>query len=196
MNKQYQKSVEILKSGGIVVMPSDTVYGIFGSALNKRVVEEMYKVRRRRPEKPFIILVASEKDLKHFDIELDNNNPAHFIFSKGGISMIVNCKNKQFKYLYRNMQSLAFRIPSCKNERGRRLKKLLEKTGPLVAPSANLEGEPTVQTIREARNVFGDKVDFYISEGRRLTSQPSTLIKFVNGEIQVLRGKLNNSKQK
>jgi L-threonylcarbamoyladenylate synthase len=192
MNKQYQKAVEILKRGGIVVMPADTVYGTFASALNKKAVEKLYALRHRKPEHPFIIVVASIKDLKYFNIQFDKNNLAHSIFAKGGISAVLPSPQKvaeKFRYLG-EVDFFAFRIPSQKNKRGRALKKLLEKTGPLVAPSANLEGGQTVQTIQEARQVFDNQVDLYISNGRRLTAEPSTLIKLVDGKIKVLRGRL------
>lgn len=66
------------------------------------------------------------------------------------------------------------------------LRTLLHKTGPLVAPSANLEGHPPAWTVREAKRYFDDKVDFYIDAGR-LGGRPSTLIKIENGKVIVLR---------
>lgn len=190
MDKRYKKAAEILKEGRVVVMPSDTIYGIFGLALNESVVEKVYKLRKRRPTKPMIILISSVNDLKKFNIKINQTDKIFSILKSGGISAVFHCDNKKFKYLHRGEKSLAFRIPNDKNKRGGLLKKLLKKTGPLVAPSANFEGEPTAKTMTEARNIFGDTVDFYISEGRRLVCSPSTLIKFTDGEIEVLRGKL------
>lgn len=190
MDKRYKKAAKILKEGGVVVMPSDTIYGIFGLALNENVVEKVYKLRKRRPSKPMIILISSVNDLRKFGIEVDRKNKIFSILKSSGVSVIFPCESKKFKYLHRGEQSLAFRIPNDKNKRGRLLKDLLKKTGPLVAPSANFEGEPSVKTITEAINIFGDTVDFYISEGRRLVCSPSTLVKLVNGKVEVLRGKL------
>lgn len=190
MDNKYKKAVKILKGGGVVVMPADTIYGIFGLALDEGVVEKIYKLRKRRPTKPMIILISSVKDLRKFDIEVDRKNEIFSILKRGGISVVFPCDNEKFKYLHRGEKSLAFRIPSEKNKRGRFLKELLKKTGPLVAPSANFEGKPATQTIAETEDIFGDKVAFYISEGRRLTCSPSTLVKFVDGKVEVLRGKL------
>jgi L-threonylcarbamoyladenylate synthase len=63
---------------------------------------------------------------------------------------------------------------------------LLQRTGPLIAPSANFEGEPPASTIRAAKKYFGKKVDFYADAGR-LVSRPSTLIKMEKGWLIVLR---------
>lgn len=188
MNEKYKEAAKILKKGGIVVLPSDTIYGIFGLALNEDVVEKVYKLRKRRPNKPMIILISSVNDLKKFNIEVNKKDEIFSILKKGGISAVFPCDYKEFKYLHRDQRSLAFRIPNGKNKRGRMLKELLKKTGPLVAPSANFEGELPAETLTEAKEIFGNTVDFYIGEGRRLSCPPSTLVRFVDGEVEVLRG--------
>ncbi len=66
------------------------------------------------------------------------------------------------------------------------LRDLLLQTGPLMAPSANKEGEPTATTVEEARRAFGDRVDLYVDVGV-LDSLPSTLVKFENNKPIVLR---------
>ncbi len=74
--------------------------------------------------------------------------------------------------------------------KNKKLFSLLQKTGPLVAPSANPQGLTPASNIKEAKKYFGDRVDFYIAGGT-LISKPSTIIKInKNGEIEVLRGKL------
>ena len=88
---------------------------------------------------------------------------------------------KKFEYLHRGTKTLAFRIPKAAW-----LRKLLQETGPLIAPSANFEGEPPALTIRAAKKYFGENVDFYADAGR-LVSKPSTLIKIERGKVTVLR---------
>ena len=101
----------------------------------------------------------------------------------GKVSVILPCKNKEFKYLHRGTNSLAFRFPAKKS-----LLEILKKTGPLVAPSANPEGLKPAENITEAKKYFGDKVDFYLAGGS-LKSEPSTLIEISkDGEVGVLRG--------
>ncbi len=65
-----KRVIEVIKSGGIGVIPTDTIYGIIGSALQKESVEKIYKVRRRDPAKPFIILISSLVDLELFSISI------------------------------------------------------------------------------------------------------------------------------
>lgn len=98
----------------------------------------------------------------------------------GPVSIILDC-NKKFDYLHRGTKALAFRLPNDSW-----LKSLLKKTGPLVAPSANLEGHSPALTIKQAKRYFSDNVDFYFDRGK-LESEPSTLIKIKRGQVIVLR---------
>ncbi len=68
--KQYSKEISgILKSGGIGILPTDTIYGIVGSALNKETVRRIYRLRKRNLRKPMIILIDSISDLKMFGVK-------------------------------------------------------------------------------------------------------------------------------
>lgn len=176
------KLVEIIKNGGVGVLPTDTLYGLVGSALNKKSVEKIYKLRKRNSGKPFIILISSLKDLNLFEIKLEKETEK--LLKKlwpGKVSVILACVSKKLKYLHRGTNSLAFRIPKNK-----KLINLLKKTGPLAAPSANHEGKKPASTITEAKKYFGNKVDFYV-DGGILKSQPSTLVEIRGGKIIVLR---------
>ena len=179
---QKDKIVKILQNSGIGVLPTDTIYGAVGQALNEKTVERVYAVRKRRPSKPMIILISDINDLKMFGIAI--NEKFKNILSQfwpGKTSIILPCLDKKFKYLHRETNSLAFRFPDNKN-----LRNLISKTGPLVAPSANLEGLPPATTIEEAKNYFGDSVDFYL-DGGKIEGSPSKLIKFEGDKIIELR---------
>jgi L-threonylcarbamoyladenylate synthase len=179
---QLDNIIKILKTGGVGVMPTDTIYGLLGSALNEKTVERIYRVRQRQPDKPLIILVSSLADLKLFGVKLDKNTVD--ILDKywpGKISVILLCSLKKFDYLHRGTKNLAFRLPKNKW-----LQDLLKKTGPLVAPSANPEGLSPAKNVTEAKKYFGEQVDFY-QVGKISSSQSSTLIEIANGKIKVLR---------
>lgn len=182
--------LNILKSGGVGILPTDTLYGLVGSALSKKAVLRIYKLRRRNPKKPFIILISSLKDLDLFKIKLDNKLIKLLRkFWPGKVSVVLPCRDRKFSYLHRGTKTLAFRLPAKKS-----LVNLLKKTGPLVAPSANFEGKPAAKTISQAKKYFGDKVypeqgrriDFYIDSGK-LVGLPSTLIQIKNNRVIVLR---------
>ncbi len=187
MTKIFKSSIEdVLISGGIGIIPTDTIYAIAGSALNKRTVEKIYKLRKRNLKKPMIILIGSMAQLKIFGVRLDNQSKE--IIKKlwpGKFSIVLPCRSKKWAYIHRGTKSLAFRLPQGKPH-NRILINLLKKTGPLVAPSANFEGDPPAKNINEAEDYFGDKVDFYLDAGT-LRSKPSTLIKIVKGKVFVLR---------
>ncbi|BCX16186.1 MAG: threonylcarbamoyl-AMP synthase [Candidatus Parcubacteria bacterium] len=178
-----KKVIEILKAGGVGVIPTDTLYGIIGLAKNKETVERIYQLRQRNPHKPFIILISSLNDLKKFNLSL--SKVVLSFLSKiwpEKISVALPCKDKKMSYLHRGTKSLAFRFPPKKS-----LLSLLKKVGPLVAPSANPEGQKPAATIKEAQKYFSDKVDFYV-DGGKINSLPSTLIKIEkDNKISVLR---------
>ena len=68
-----QEIIQSLKSGGIAIIPTDTIYGIVGCALNKVAVDRIYKLKERTPSKPFIILISGINDLKTFNIQISAN---------------------------------------------------------------------------------------------------------------------------
>ena len=176
------KAALSLKEGKIGVIPTDTVYGIVGSALNPQTVEEIYRLRKRATDKPMIILIANLNDTNHFNIKLADKTTK--ILKKvwpNPVSVILPCPSKEFAYLHRGKKTIAFRMPKDKW-----LRDLLSKTGPLVAPSANIEGRPVAQTTVEAKKYFGKEVSFYL-DGGKLRENPSTLIEIKNGKVRILR---------
>ena len=177
---------EMLKVGKIGVMPTDTIYGLVGQALKKKTVERIYVVRQRNPNKPMIILISSIKDLELFGVKTDENLKnvlSQFWPGKVSITLPIadNSCLEKFEYLHRGTKTLAFRLPNDGT-----LMKLLSQIGPLVAPSANLEGMPPAKTIAEAKNYFGESVNFYI-DGGKIESPSSKLIKIENDKVIELR---------
>ncbi len=182
-NVGTKEIIRILKEGGIGVIPTDTIYGLVGCALIPETVERLYQVRKRSPEKPFIILIREVKDLQIFGIREDGEEVK--IAKKswpGKVSIILPCNDPKFEYLHRGTKTLAFRLPDNKT-----LSEILKETGPLIAPSANHEGKPFAPTIEEAKKYFGNDVDFY-EDGGRMESQPSVILKIVGSEITIIRG--------
>ena len=177
-----------LASGRVGVIPTDTLYGIVGSALRRKTVERIYRLRLRNPKKPMIILIGDVRDIVRFGVQFDR--PTAKILKKiwpGKVSVILPIALRRkadlaaFKYLHRGVRSLAFRLP-----RPAWLRALLRKTGPLVAPTANFEGKPPAKTIHAAKKYFGDRVDFYVNVDR-LQAKPSTLLEIRNGRVTVVR---------
>jgi L-threonylcarbamoyladenylate synthase len=183
-NSQYNtKVIEALKHGEVVVMPTDTIYGIVGRAENQKTVEKIYKIRKRAPDKPCIILISGLTDLPKFRIFLTpRQTEAIKNYWPGPVSIVFDCLSRELQYLHRGTNTLALRYP--KNEE---LQKLLAQTGPLVVPSANLEGMPPARDIAEAKKYFGDEVDMYV-DGGELSGTPSKIISLTaSGEVIVIR---------
>ena len=170
LNSKYKKEIEILRRGGVGVMPTDTIYGLVGSAFSKRAVKRVYKIKKRNKNKKLIVLISSIKDLEKFKIKIDSKTKKTLSkFWPGKVSIVIS--------------NVAFRFPKNKY-----LIKILKKTGPLVASSANPEGFKHAENIKQAQAYFGNDVDFYITGGT-LKSKPSALIRInKKGEIEVLRG--------
>ena len=180
-----KRIIRILKEGGIGVLPTDTIYGLVGSALSSETVDRIYRLRRRNLKKPMIILVSSLRNLGLFGVKMDSRLKKKLLqFWPGKISIILPCTSRKFFYLHRGKKSLAFRLPAWQW-----LRNLLMKTGPLVAPSANFEGLKPAKNIKEAEKYFGSQVDFYLDKGE-LVSSPSNLIKMKNNEVIARRLRL------
>lgn len=176
------KIIENLNIGNIGVMASDTIYGVFGKALDQKVVERIYELKERESSKPFIILINDIESLKTFGIEISDEIKEKLQkIWPNKVTVILNCNNKNFEYIHRGTNKIAFRSPKSEY-----LHEILNQTGPLVSTSANLSGQPYAKTIEEAKNYFGNKVDFYVDSGY-IDDLPSTLIEIQDESINILR---------
>ena len=184
MQNNWKKAENILNKGGVVVLPTDTLYGIVGCAMSKKVVERIYGIKGRTESKPFIVLITSYKDLETFSIKIDKGQ-AKFLEKiwPGKVSVILPCKLAKFKYIHRGTNGIAFRMIGKRNKN---LFNLINKVGPLVAPSANIESLLPAKTIKQAKEYFGNKVDLYISSGVK-NGKSSTLISYLSKTPIILR---------
>ena len=177
--------MDALRTGGVGILPTDTIYGIVGSALRADAVQKIYAIRRRNPKSPLIVLIGDIRDMEQFGARADRRTKKLLnMVWPGKVSVIlpVNARGAaKFRYLHRGTRTLAFRLPAPKW-----LRAFLRKTGPLVAPSANLSGIPPARTIAAAKKYFGGRVAFYADAGR-LASHPSTLVTISKGKFAVLR---------
>ena len=173
---------QFFREGKVGVIPTDTIYGLCASAFDKKAVEKVYSLKKRSFGKPFIILISSISELELFGIELSEKEE-DFIQKvwPGKVSVIFPCQKNEFEYLHRGKNSLAFRVPAKE-----KLRNFLSKSGPLIAPSANFEGEKVSRRIGAAQKYFKDQVDFYVNGGL-LFSRPSTLVQMKNGQVVFLR---------
>lgn len=176
-----QDIIQEIKNGQVAVIPTDTLYGIVGLAQNKDTVEKIYWLKHRQPDKPCIILISSLTDLELFHVDpSDDINASLMEYWPGPVSIILPCPSPEFDYLHRGTFSLAFRWPNHPQ-----LLDILNQTGPLIAPSANPEGQPPAINIEMAQQYFGNEVAYL--DGGELANRPSKLIQILGGEVHTLR---------
>ena len=116
MEKINNPIIKILKSGGIGLFPTDTLYGLIGSALKPKTVKLIYQIRKRTPTKPLIILIGQESDLDLFGVKLTPGQRSLLAtLWPGPVSVILLCSQAKFSYLHRGTKTLAFRLPYPKD---------------------------------------------------------------------------------
>jgi L-threonylcarbamoyladenylate synthase len=171
---------QLLKPGTIGVIPTDTVYGVVARAADKAAVARLYELKSRE-NKPGTLIAASleqleEVGLKHRYVKAVEQ------YWPGAVSVIIPAADPALKYLHQGKMSLAVRLPDDK-----KLQALLKTTGALLTSSANDPGQPVATTIDQAKQYFGDKVDFYEDGGDLSGREPSTVIRIVDDAVEVLR---------
>lgn len=166
----WPDAAQRLAHGEVGVLPTDTLYGIVGSALKPQTVERIYALRRRELTKPMIVLVGGWPDFEKFQIQIDDRTKNLFNkFWPGPVSVVVPVSAPGLEYLHRGTHSIAFRMPAKPA-----LRELLREVGPVVAPSANTAGDAPALSVAEAFKYFGEAV-FYLDEGH-LKNPPSALV--------------------
>lgn len=178
--KSNQISRGRFSDGVVGVMPTDTVYGLVARAADVKAIERLYMLKNRNSgAKPGTLLAASIDQLvklgfkRRYLVAVEHYWP-------GRISVVVPT-GPVLSYLHLGRYSLAVRIPDKS-----KLVELLNATGPLLTTSANQPGGRPAQSIDEARQYFGSKVDFYVDGGKML-GQASTVIRIVDDAVEVLR---------
>lgn len=172
--------VRRLQAGGIGVLRTDTLYGVVARADDEAAVERIYALKGRDDTKSPIVLIASLGQL--YD---QPDEPATELLADvwpGKVSVILD-SHRAPAWITRGNDSVAYRLPAHDD-----LRDLITQTGPLIAPSANPQGERPAMTIKQAEAYFGDGVDFYIDEGTVTDDTPSQLLHVgADGEVERLR---------
>ncbi len=159
----------MLREGGVAVLRTDTLYGVVARADNQTAVERVYEMKGRDGDKSPIVLVASVEQLYDQPSEV----AGQFLSTvwPGKVSVILPSENAP-QWIQRGNKSVAYRLPADEM-----LRALVEKTGPLIAPSANPQGEAPAMSVDQAVSYFGEVVDVYVDGGVVDDSSPSQLIR-------------------
>ena len=173
------KVVELLKSGGIGFMPSDTIYGLSCRALDEEAVERLHKIKGRDKGKPFIVLISSTVQLTDIGVITTDAAPA-LRYWPGQLTLICDAVGAPV-WLHRGTKTLAIRQPDDEG-----LQILLAKVGPIVSTSANLANRKPASSVAGAQKYFGDQMDFYVDKGT-INKKPSTIIRAVFSKVETVR---------
>ena len=179
-----KKISEVLKKGGIVILPTDTVYGFSGIVdfKNSTAYETDCRfrcIKGREENKPLIQLISEPEDIRKFtDVEIPSDI---FKFWPGSLTVIVPLKEDS--PLKTNLPTVAFRCPGDEW-----LRKVIKETGcPIYSTSVNRSGCPVIERIADIKKEFEGEVDFVVDDGDKIGSLPSTLVVLEDGNYRVLR---------
>ncbi len=179
LDAAFHSITNALRSGGIAVVRTDTIYGIIALASDERAVEKVYEAKQRDLSKQCIVLLTDPSDVPaHAElIEKYSQNSAT------PTSVVVPATDEA-PWLLRGGDSMAYRVV-----RDPFLRKVVDAVGPVIAPSANPEGKTPARNIEEARAYFGDLVDVYVDGGTVAeAAHPSQIVKVApDGTISFIR---------
>jgi L-threonylcarbamoyladenylate synthase len=186
MENEIQQCLQVLKSGGLILYPTDTVWGIGCDARNEAAVERIYKLKKRSDNKSMIVLLENENQINKYVRHVPAVAWDIIEFSEQPLTIIFEQAGSVAPALLGDNNSLAIRI--CKDAFCNRL---IHKLGrPLVSTSANISGQPTANTFSKIDDVIKNGVDYIVKHRQNETSmkQPSKIISLkTNGEIKVIR---------
>jgi len=185
MKEEIYKVVEILKRGGIILYPTDTVWGIGCDAANSEAVQKIYKLKQRAESKTMICLVNNFGMLeRHVD------NVPNVAYN------IIELAAKPTTIIYDNPAGVAENLIAEDNTLGIRIvqnnfcQRLIRKLGkPLVSTSANIAGKPTPKSFEEIDEAILKGVDYVVNlQSENGNANPSAIIKLSNnGGIKIIR---------
>jgi L-threonylcarbamoyladenylate synthase len=166
-------AAEVLQAGGVIVYPTDTLYGIGADALNAVAVERVRRVKQRTTAKPILILVPDQGSVELLVAEIPA--PARRLmdaFWPGPMTLVFRALPGLPGALTQGGSTIGVRVPSSSL-----CLRLLRLAGsPMTSTSANLAGEPSRGTIAEIRESLGATVDLYLDAGPLTGVLPSTVI--------------------
>lgn len=178
-------AAEIIKKGGLVAFPTETVYGLGANALDARASEKIYEAKGRPSDNPLIIHIASKDDFEKYS-EIEDRKRFEAITEKfvpGAITIIQKKRDIIPSTVTAGMDTVAIRLPS--NPIARRL---IELAGvPIAAPSANTSGRPSPTRAEHVIEDMMGRVDMIIDGGECEVGLESTIVLLKSGSATLLR---------
>ena len=177
-----EKIKQELEKGGAVVLPTETVYGLFAKALDEKAVDYVYQLKRRPRDKALNLNVAHLDDILNFS----KNQPPYLQqlvekFLPGPLTIILEANDKVPYWVNSDLTTVGFRMPSHPVTL-----ELIREFGPLIGPSANISGRASGISFQEILKDFDQEV-LGLEDDVFLTGQDSTIIDLSGSKVKILR---------
>ena len=181
---KLEEPAKIIKGGGIVVFPTETVYGIGANGLNAEAVKKIYEIKRRPLSKPITLLVNSMEMIERV---AKNITPLEYAIIKeffpGPLTIILQKKDVVPDIVTSGGMTVGIRMPA--NEIAL---ELINRAGvPLATPSANISDKPSKTNIKDVMSDFPEGVDCFIDGGKSKIGVASTIVQVIDGVPHILR---------
>ncbi|HEM3174229.1 TPA: threonylcarbamoyl-AMP synthase [Streptococcus suis] len=172
----------ILENGGAVILPTETVYGLFAQALNEDAVNHVYQLKQRPRDKAMNLNVSNLNDIYFF-----SQNTPFFLeklynrFMPGPLTIILKANEKVPFWVNSGLDTVGFRLPNHEQTL-----RLISETGPLIGPSANISGNESGKKFSDIQAQFS--VDLPgIEDDQALTGIDSTILDLSGQKARILR---------
>ena len=176
-------AVEAVRDGGIVVFPTDTVYGVGGDAFDPSAVRKLLRAKGRGRDMPPPVLVSAPETLEALADRVPPQTKALIeAFWPGPLTVVCKQQSSLNWDLGDNRGTVAIRMPDDEVALA-----LLSRTGPLAVSSANMTGRPAASTVGEAEEMLGESVAVYLDGGHLGGGLASTIVDGTTGVPTILR---------
>ena len=173
-----------IENGGLVIFPTETVYGIGTNGLDEKAIAKLYSVKKRDLNKPISLLVSGIDMVGEIAYYIsDAEYKLMNAFFPGPFTIILKKKSIISDILTAGKDTVGVRMPDCEITQ-----KLIEYANcPIAAPSANITGKPSGTNINDFIKDFDKKVDYIIDNGESEIGLASTIVQIVDGVPHILR---------
>lgn len=178
----YSEEVQALVDGEVIIYPTEAVWGIGCDPSNEAAVNKLLKLKQRPVEKGVILIAKDYSQVLPYvaDDRIPMDKRAD-IFSRwpGPVTWLLPASDNAPKWITGGSELIAVRVTTHPTVR-----RICEEfKGPIVSTSANITGQPTPSTVTELKQIFKDGVKSYVDETLGKTSQPSTIINGMTGQV-------------
>jgi len=183
-DKDISTAAQILKNGGIVAIPTETVYGLAANALDTTAVKKIFEAKGRPQDNPLIVHISRFDEI--YDLVTDVPETAKKLadaFWPGPLTMVLPKSDKMPSVISAGLDTVAIRMPSHPIAR-----EIIKQSGcPLAAPSANISGKPSPTTAEHVITDMDSKIDAVVISDQCNVGVESTVILLANGQKRLLR---------